>query len=106
MQCYCCQRFGHKKESPKCPLRNSNNNTCLYCADQHASKICQHKSNKTKHKCSNCLDSKNPIYKENALGHTSNSFECPILQQELKVLRNKTLGEDGNRNVAKNAIAT
>ena len=106
IQCYSCQQFGHKKDSTKCPLKNSSDCVCLYCADNHQSRNCPVKKNVDMHKCSNCMKSKNENIKSNCTGHTSNSFSCPLLKTELKALLSRTMGNTGDGQVAKNAITT
>ena len=106
MQCYCCQKFGHKKGSPKCQIKNNDKSICLYCAEEHASKNCTTKDKPTGYKCSNCSQSNNNAYKQSCRGHTSNSFTCPIVQHELKLLKSRTLGESEHSETAKNAVVT
>jgi len=68
-QCYHCQKFEHtakecrnKEEQPK----------CLYCAENHHSKVCPNKRNKNKYKCCNCGES-----------HTSNSKTCKVFMRQI-----------------------
>ena len=58
VQCYTCQQFGHKMDSDKCQLKNSNSCICLYCAGNHLSRDCPVKKNVSRHMCSNCKNSK------------------------------------------------
>ena len=53
LQCYRSQSFGHKSSS--CPLANTGDSICLYCAGKHISKTCNLKTMPDEHKCSNCL---------------------------------------------------
>ena len=86
MQCYTCQKFGHKSGSPAC----SNKQACLYCAKEHLSKDCPTKSDTTKHACINCLS--HNLYKANATGHTCTDYACPLVQKELTSIVNRTSG--------------
>ena len=90
VQCYTCQEFGHKKDSPHC--KSKDKSVCLYCAKNHQSKNCPNKKSKEDHCCSNCTKSSNAAIKSNAQGHTSTSKTCPIVQNEARVLINKTMG--------------
>ena len=98
VQCYTCQEFGHKKDSPHCKSKGTP--VCLYCAKNHQSKDCPNKRNKAEHHCSNC--SKSP-YASNAHGHTSTSRTCPIVQNVARGLINKTMGMNA-ANDAKNLL--
>ena len=91
-QCFCCQQFGHKQGSEHCPLKGTTNNVCLYCGENHRSKDCPSKQDKTKHKCTNCSKSNNSAYQSQAHGHTSTSRECPVRINELKFTINRTDG--------------
>ena len=106
LQCYRCQRFGHKRESDRCCLHNTNTEICMYCSANHASRTCPFKSNKTELKCNNCFISENPQIKTNYVGHTTNSNECPVLQNALKETMNRTLGTTYRVGVPKNLITT
>ena len=44
VQCYTCQKLGHKSRSPHCLLKNKNVRVCLYCSDNHMSKDCHNKN--------------------------------------------------------------
>ena len=105
VQCYNCQQFGHKKDSVKCHLKNSNDCVCLYCAGNHISRNCPEKKNTSKHLCSNCNKSQNASIRSKSCGHTSNSLSCPLLQIELKALVNRTMGTKESP-VSKNDVST
>ena len=105
VQCYRCQKFGHKKDSDKCSLNNTNDNVCLYCANNHLSRECPDRRNQSKHQCANCSNSANNRLKSNT-GHCSNSSTCPILQAELKTLLSKTMGHTSETEIPKNLIVT
>ena len=106
IQCYHCQSFGHKKDSENCPMRNSEVGTCLYCAKNHMSRECPVKKKSNEHKCANCLRTGDSKKQSTSVGHSSNSYSCPILQNELKALVNRTMGSSAQTNIPKNAIAT
>ena len=106
VQCYSCQKFGHKRGSEKCTVKSTDDCICLYCAEKHLSKICPSKKNIEKHRCSNCLlVDKNPTSTPK-VSHTSNSINCPILQSELRNLLNRTMGCSSEEKVSKNEITT
>ena len=69
--------------------------------EDHASKNCIVKQEKTKHKSFNCFNAK-----INYEGHTTNSVMCPILQNCLKTTMNRTKGTAYRSDVPKNAICT
>ena len=106
LQCYTCQAFGHKVGSEKCTLKNSQSSICLYCAEQHISKNCPSKKNSDKHRCANCTKSDNSNSASSNYAHPSNSVQCPLLQNELKALLNRTMGCTNNETIAKNEIST
>ena len=90
MQCFACQEFGHKQDSDLCKNKLSGNSCCLYCAEQHRSKDCGVKHNKARHKCANCLKSKNSHIRNGAYGHTAMSRDCPVYIKELNALKSRT----------------
>lgn len=92
IQCFACQKFSHKKGSKYCEI--GEDNVCLYCAKNHRSKDCQSKRDPTKHKCSNCSKSKIQSIRSKAVGHTTTSKACPIVQREVETLVNRTAGLD------------
>ena len=110
VQCYKCQEFGHKKGSDRCTLKNSDKCICLYCGGNHMSKECSTKSSESdmfkKYKCFNCSVSKDEDIRNRCNGHTTNSYHCPILQNELKKLLKRTMGSTNQENVSKNSIVT
>ena len=89
-QCFDCQKYGHKKGSPYCSIKDSKSKICLYCAGKHetGSGGCDVKNNHTKHRCSNCLDTQR--YRH-AANHTSTSRECPILNREVDNVIRRTI---------------
>ena len=105
-QCYACQNFGHRKDSDKCPFFKTNKNTCLYCSGEHTSKSCPVKKQKDKFKCSNCAASTDISISKNSTGHTTTDSNCPVLQQSLKMLMNRTVGATYRTDVPKNIICT
>lgn len=106
VQCFSCQNFGHRKNSDKCPLFNTNRSICLYCAGEHASKTCPMKKQKDKFKCSNCAASTDTAVRENCMGHSTTDRNCPVLQHALKMLMNRTIGATYRTDVPKNHICT
>ena len=109
IQCYRCQRFGHKSGSENCPLKDNQSTICLYCEGNHNSKDCNTKNTDhedyKKYKCSNCFNSKNVQLKKEC-NHSSNSHKCPILQAELKRLINRTAGSQTEQTFSKNSLST
>ena len=89
-QCYKCQGFGHRSTSTFCPLYESNDSVCLYCAGKHKSKTCSIKKNTTQYNCCNCQKSRNKEIQKLAKSHTSTSLQCPILQRELNRVKDLT----------------
>ena len=90
LQCYTCQKFGHKYNSPHC----SNDRVCLYCAKDHPSKECSVKLLKGQHACHNCLISS--TYKGKDTCHTTTDLRCPFVIKETELLMKKTLGTTEN----------
>ena len=90
VQCYQCQEFGHKKGSHHCKSKDVS--VCMYCAENHQSKNCPNKKNKSHHKCSNCSKSTNSHTRSNAAGHTTTSDKCPVVQNEAQSLISRTMG--------------
>ena len=107
LQCYKCQEFGHKVGSSKCTLEGSEKEICLYCAGDHKSKSCEvEKNDSNNFKCHNCSMSKDDKIKSNCIGHTTNSFKCPIFQTAIKNTINRTMSASYSTNFSKNAIST
>lgn len=97
-QCYHCQGFGHKVNSPKCPFKGKDP-TCMYCAKTgHRSKFCKDKKTTAHHCCVNCLNSTDVYLNRRARYHTSSSETCPLIIQETKKLMNKTIGAEESKN--------
>ena len=76
VQCYNCNRFGHKADA--CQRRTS---SCLYCAGSHRSHTCTLKKQPRDYKCVNCLHSNNNNHTANA-DHTANDQLCPFVISE------------------------
>ena len=85
-QCFRCQKFGHKADSEQCPLKDSNDNVCLYCNEDHKSSECPFKKDKSKHKCSNCLEKGSKSH-----NHSSISNVCPFYLRALQAVKDNTL---------------
>ena len=94
IQCFSCQQLGHKRGDDVCKHKDSENVTCLYCSENHFSKVCPHKKDSSKWCCSNCLHSDNAQIRESAKGHPSTSNTCPFIVQHVKSLINRTQGLD------------
>lgn len=90
LQCYACQKFGHKKGSSDCE-KDENTKTCLYCSKNHLSKDCDVKKKPEHHKCANCSSSHIASYRNNA-NHAATSFKCPIYMRETNALIRRTVG--------------
>ena len=110
LQCYKCQGFGHKHGSDKCFLKDSDKCICLYCGENHPSKECLTKKseneNYKKFKCFNCSVCHDEDIRKNCTGHTSNSYQCPMLQKELKRLLTRTMGSKNHKDISKNSVVT
>ena len=108
IQCYKCQRFGHKMDSEFCPLQNTDEVVCLYCSKNHQSKTCpvKREGSPESYKCNNCATSNSPQEKLHCGGHTTTSPMCPVLQKALKSTMNRTVGVNYTPNVSKNLIIT
>lgn len=91
LQCYACQKHGHKQGSPDCEHNNKDTNTCLYCSGDHFSRNCPVKQDPTKHKCANCCKSDKLEYNQHA-SHKSTSFQCPFVIKETNSLIQRTTG--------------
>ena len=86
LQCFKCQKFGHKSGSDQCALKDDNEKSvCLYCGEGHKSSECVFKKDKSHHKCSNCFLKGNELY-----NHTSNSNDCPLYQRALQIVKDNT----------------
>ena len=72
-QYYKCQGYGHRSASKLCPLYNSNESICLFCAGKHKSKLCPIKKDTNQYNCCNCQNSRSKKIKKLAKGHTSTS---------------------------------
>ena len=102
-QCYKCQGYGHKSSSVLCKLKSAEEK-CLYCAGSHRSKDCVVKKDTDRHKCVNCMSSKNPEIKSRAHNHNATSKYCPIYHQEfqnMKAAISKHVSISNNRNDGK-----
>ena len=100
VQCFKCQRFGHKSDSVMCPRRDSGDHVCTYCAGNHRFKECQLKKDRRVDSrcCTNCKSSRSKIDQLNATTHTANSFQCPFYIMEKERLMNRTAGAEMLKN--------
>ena len=89
-QCYKFQGYGHRSASKLCPLYNSNESICLYCAGKYKSKSCPVKKDINQYNCCNCQNGRSKEIKKLAKGHTSTSSQCPTLQRKLNHLKEIT----------------
>ena len=89
LQCFACQRHGHKQGSSECEHYNQEVQTCLYCSGNHPSRECRLKKDESKHKCANCKNS--PDHKHHA-SHKSTSLKCPFVIREMNSLIQRTTG--------------
>ena len=96
LQCFSCQKHGHKQDSPFCP-NQSGQFTCRYCGGPHKSTECSKKNDPSSHKCVNCLTHKNVQIQRGAYGHCSTSWNCPIVIREIQSLINRTDGMNGKK---------
>ena len=100
IQCYRCQRFGHKADSPLCPKKDSDEAVCSFCSGNHRYKDCQlRKDHKTDSKCcSNCKTSRSKVDQLNATSHTAGSFQCPFYIMEKERIMGRTAGAEKLKN--------
>ena len=92
VQCFACQKFGHKQGSPHCQMA-SGHNLCLYCGKDHRSKECGVKNHPNQYKCVNCSNSRNKHHQDNAC-HTSTSSSCPFVIREKEAAMRRTASID------------
>ena len=88
IQCFACQKFGHKQGSEHCEMRGGHRH-CLYCSGDHQSKDCRVKNDPNKYKCINCINSKNKFHQDHAC-HTSTSNFCPFVAREKEAALKRT----------------
>ena len=86
-QCYHCQALGHTAN--RCPSK-SEAPVCMYCSGRHRSSACTDKSNFSRHCCSNCLKSSDPVIKLNARSHNASSRMCPLALSFMSDIRSRT----------------
>ena len=100
IQCYRCQRFGHKADSPLCPKKDSDEAVCSFCSGNHRYKDCQlRKDHKTDSKCcANCKTSRSKVDQLNATSHTAGSFQCPFYIMEKERIMGRTAGAEKLKN--------
>ena len=95
IQCFACQKFGHKQGSQYCQI-GAGKNHCLYCGGNHKSKECGVKNEPDKYNCVNCANSTNKHHKENAC-HTSTSRCCPFVIRERESALRRTAIADAKK---------
>ena len=86
LQCFKCQKFGHRAGSEQCPLKEEKKSVCLYCGGSHKSNECLLKKDKSKHRCVNCFEKGH-----DSVNHTSNSNIYPYFLRALQGVKNNTL---------------
>ena len=97
IQCYHCQEYGHMSGSNYCK-KNGSDATCFFCAGKHSSRDCTVKNNKAKHRCSNCLNSKNSLHRMNAGTHKANDNLCPSYVREKEFIMSRTASCEQTKN--------
>ena len=100
IQCYRCQRFGHKADSPLCPKKDTDEAVCSFCSGNHRYRDCQlRRDQKTDSKCcSNCKTSRSKVDQLNATSHTAGSFQCPFYILEKERIMGRTAGAEKLKN--------
>ena len=78
-RCYKCCKFGHK--TTECRLEQ----VCSYCGGKHERKLCK----KENMQCINCLYVKTKYDATRDAVHDSESDECPILNNKIKLARER-----------------
>ena len=106
LQCYTCQKFGHKAGDEKCLHKGTNINVCMYCSENHKASVCPNRKAKDKHQCANCLNSNIESIKVKAIGHSTSSQECPIFKNELNRVLDRTIGLSKQMPLQKNWVVT
>jgi len=91
-QCFDCQKFGHKRQSPDCKAL-PHKVICLYCTGNHKSSMCTLKKNKDKHVCANCSTSNIETHRNNK-NHSSTNINCPFIQRQRNLIISRTAGLD------------
>ena len=88
-QCYHCQLLGHTSDD--CPdNKASKPSVCMYCSENHRSKMCPNKQKTELHNCTRC---KLSGLKSDSSGYTSHhagSTNCPMMMRETVRLANMT----------------
>ena len=100
IQCYRCQKFGHKSDSVLCPKKDTDEAVCSFCSGNHRYKDCQLKKDQKLNArcCSNCKTSRSKIDQLNATSHTSGSFQCPFYIMEKERVMSRTAGAENLKN--------
>ena len=89
IQCFACQKYGHKQGSEYCEHHMTDNFYCRYCSGNHRSTTCSVKHDTNKHRCINCVSSKVLQHQENSC-HASSSSYCPIAKKEKEAIIRRT----------------
>ena len=86
-QCYHCQKIGHL--ASECP-DSGKESVCMFCAGNHRTMNCTVKKTHDKHKCANCMKSKDTEISSRSNTHNANSPDCPFSKQECQRLMKNT----------------
>ena len=85
--CYHCQNAGHMSNT--CP-KKTQKPVCMYCSNDHLSKECPNKNNRSQYKCHRCACSENVNFSSNANTHTTNDPYCPVTLIDIEKLQANT----------------
>ena len=85
--CYHCQNAGHMSNT--CP-KKTQKPVCMYCSNDHLSKECPNKNNRSQYKCNRCACSENDKISSNANTHTTNDPYCPMTLIDIEKLQANT----------------
>lgn len=83
-QCFRCQRIGHIATNCREDI------ICMYCSGSHVTRGCPYKNHKEKYRCRNCSLSENTAYQKDCHTHHSSDNNCPVIQEKLNVIRDRT----------------
>ena len=83
-QCFKCQKIGHIASQCR------ENTVCMYCGGAHTTGACPYKDCPEYHRCRNCHLSTTVAIRENCHTHHSSDESCPIIQENMNVLKQRT----------------
>ena len=88
-QCYHCQLLGHTSDD--CPdNKASKPSVCMYCSENHRSKMCPNKRQTDLHNCARCKSSTSTSDSSGYTTHHAGSTSCPMIIRETVRLANMT----------------